>query len=141
MMHKWYQDTCLHCGVKRRMDLIRDEDSVKFHQSYWVNEAWTYERPDCEGVDSGKVGMIVKKVSEYFGVDIFQKARKREVVFPRQVAMCLLHTFTRLNYPEIAALFNSDHASVIHSKRKVWDLCKHYPEIRKKVIDIETLIE
>jgi chromosomal replication initiator protein len=85
---------------------------------------------------------ILSTVSEFYKVDLFQKTRKREVSFPRMVAISMLHLFTNMTLEEISKEFGvADHARVVYSKKTVWALCKVDPELRKEVITIETMLD
>lgn len=84
---------------------------------------------------------IINEVNSYYDVDVREKTRKQHVCRARQIAMNLLWVFTPLRLKDIGDLFGQDHSSVVHSRDHVWDLCLHYPEIRKQVIEIEKLIE
>lgn len=84
---------------------------------------------------------VLNVVSSFFKVDLWDRTRKREVVFPRQVAMSLLYVFTDMGLKKIAEEFGTDHATVLYSRNTVWGLCRHYPEIRKQVIEIESQLE
>jgi chromosomal replication initiator protein len=60
---------------------------------------------------------VLQAVVRYFGVtldDLRGKARHKEIVMPRQVAMYVLREDTRLSTPEIGKLLNRDHTTVLH---------------------------
>ena len=88
---------------------------------------------------------ILKCVSEEFGVklsDIKSRKRTKNVLVPRQVAMYLLRKFTALSFPEIGEFFGGmDHTSVIHSVKKIENMLKTDPSLRKKVENLERKIE
>ncbi len=60
---------------------------------------------------------VLQAVARYFGVrvdDLKGKARHKEIVVPRQVAMYLLRADGRLSTPDIGRLLNRDHTTVLH---------------------------
>ena len=87
------------------------------------------------------VDKILREVQNYYQVNLFEKTRKRETVFPRQVAMYLIRTFTPLSLREAGEPFGKDHSVAIHSIKVVKNNCKNYPYIRQQIIEIESRIE
>ncbi|MDO4792589.1 MAG: chromosomal replication initiator protein DnaA [Filifactor alocis] len=67
--------------------------------------------------------LIKEKVSHFFSVrveDFSSKARKREIAYPRQVAMYLCRELTPLSLPKIGSEFGGrDHTTVIHACEKI----------------------
>lgn len=53
-------------------------------------------------------------VNDFFGFDISDKTRKREVVEARMMYATLLKRYTRISLTEIGRPINKDHATVIH---------------------------
>ncbi len=51
--------------------------------------------------------------------ELKSKSRKREVTFPRQVAMYLARKFTDQALSDIGSAFNRDHSTVVHSVRVI----------------------
>ena len=65
---------------------------------------------------------VLTAVSRYYGVkldDLKSKARHKQIVIPRQIAMYLLHEDARLSTPEIGRLLNRDHTTVLHGLKQV----------------------
>jgi len=66
---------------------------------------------------------IVDAVARHFGVTVEElcgKARHKEIVAPRHLAMYLLREDARLSYPQIGALLGGrDHSSVLHACEKI----------------------
>ena len=66
---------------------------------------------------------ILDAVARYHGVtidDLKGKARHKEIVAPRHLAMYLLRTDARLSYPQIGILLGGrDHSSVLHACEKL----------------------
>jgi chromosomal replication initiator protein len=67
--------------------------------------------------------MILDAVAKHFGVTLDElrgKARHKEIVAPRHLAMFLLREDARLSYPQIGALLGGrDHSSVLHACEKI----------------------
>ena len=65
---------------------------------------------------------ILLAVARYFGVtadDLKGKARNKEIVVPRHIAMYLLREDAHLSTPEVGRLLNRDHTTVLHGMRQV----------------------
>lgn len=66
--------------------------------------------------------VIIQVVFSYFGVPIEMKdspTRKREKVMACQYSMYFLRAYTRLSLAEAGALFGRDHATTLHSCKKL----------------------
>ena len=68
-------------------------------------------------------GAILEAVGRHFGVSVDElrgKARHKEIVAPRHLAMYLLREDAHLSYPQIGALLGGrDHSSVVHACEKI----------------------
>lgn len=68
-------------------------------------------------------GIVIDAVEKHFEItvkELMGKSRKREVCYPRQIAMYLLAHYTRLSLNSIAVIFeNKDHTTVIHSMEAI----------------------
>jgi chromosomal replication initiation ATPase DnaA len=87
---------------------------------------------------------ITSRVREYYHVDFLDvDSRKRDVAFARQVAMYMMMVFTDTPIKDIAKLVldTEDHGSVIYANKQIRAFCRQYPDIRKQIIDIETMLE
>jgi chromosomal replication initiator protein len=65
---------------------------------------------------------ILTAVARYFGIkadDLKGKARHKQIVGPRQVAMYLLREDGHLSTPEVGRLLNRDHTTVLHGMKQV----------------------
>lgn len=56
MRHRWKNNHCIHCGLKRerrtwklRMAIVGNRDYYQYGTAiaYWINKQWTFKRPDC----------------------------------------------------------------------------------------------
>jgi chromosomal replication initiator protein len=65
---------------------------------------------------------ILTAVARYFGVktdDLKGKARNKQIVVPRHIAMYLLREDGHLSTPEVGRLLNRDHTTVLHGMKQV----------------------
>lgn len=91
---------------------------------------------------TARVNQIVEIVGRYYGVDLFKNTRKREIVFPRQVAMLmLLANRSNIGVVKIGELFGRHHASVIYAVKTINDLCESSHEIKKQILEIQRLLQ
>ena len=80
---------------------------------------------------------IQKKVSQYYNIKIsemYSSRRIKSIVLPRQVAMFLTKKLTTCSLPEIGQKFGGrDHTTVIHSIKKIKELCKINLKLEKDI--------
>src|SRR5207245_9762211 len=60
---------------------------------------------------------VLTAVARYFGIrieEIKSKARNKQIVVPRQIAMYLLCEDAHLSTPEAGRILNRDHTTVLH---------------------------
>lgn len=57
MNHRWYNNTCKHCGITRERHtwkvlraIVGNRDVYEYGTAiaYQVNGKWTFKRPECE---------------------------------------------------------------------------------------------
>ena len=81
---------------------------------------------------------IQKVVGEHFQIKLLEmksKKRTKNLVVPRQIAMCLCRELTSLSYPEIGKYFGGkDHTTVMYA-------CRQIEMLREKDIKIRNTIE
>jgi len=67
--------------------------------------------------------VVLKTVASHYNIqfaDLTKRSRKKEIVYPRQVAMFLLREEVKLSFPEIGLrLGGRDHSTVIHACEKI----------------------
>jgi hypothetical protein len=69
---------------------------------------------------------IIDLVQRKLGVEVSTKSRKRDVVEARQVAVYLLHKYSRLSLERIAQYVNvADHSGVIYHLNKIAGYLEH----------------
>ena len=83
------------------------------------------------------VEKIQKIVANFFGIsvgDIRSDKRKKGIAIPRQIAMYLAREHTNLSLVEIGEKFGGrNHATVMHSIKKVKEMMKKDPVVREMV--------
>lgn len=79
------------------------------------------------------VDRILKVVAELHHIriaDLRGKSRKKNIAYPRQMAMYLCRELTNLSLPEIGHRFGGkDHTTVLHSIRKIDHMRQNDPEL------------
>ena len=80
------------------------------------------------------VDAIQKKVAAHFDIrplDLKAKKRNRAVVYPRQIAMYLVRTFTDFSLPEIGEYFGGrDHTTILYAYTKIQGDLKKDPKLK-----------
>lgn len=83
------------------------------------------------------IDTVQELVADFYNIsvaDLKAKSRKREVVYPRQVAMYLAKELTELSLKSIGYHFGGrDHSTVIHAIQLVNDLMKEKPDTREEI--------
>lgn len=89
--------------------------------------------------------LIKEKVAQSFSVkmeDFNSKGRKREIAYPRQVAMYLCREMTELSLPKIGMEFGGrDHTTVIHAHEKIAKDIENDQKISEKIKDLKKDIQ
>ena len=80
--------------------------------------------------------MIKQVVEEHFKIQLNSKTRRREYVEARAIYYKLLRDNTRMSLANIGKTMGRDHATVLHSVRRVDDWIKYDKQIR---LDYNTL--
>ncbi len=91
------------------------------------------------------IDYILRTVSEYFKLDqkvILSKARTREIVLARQIAMYLARKYTEASLSRIGAeLGRRDHSTVLHAFKTVEDLMATDKNVKQYVEDISRTLQ
>ena len=75
--------------------------------------------------------MIKQVVEEHFKIQINSKTRRREYVEARAIYFKLLRDNTRMSLANIGKTMSRDHATVLHSVRRVDDWIKYDKQMRQ----------
>ena len=87
------------------------------------------------------IDTVQELVADFYNTtiaDLKSKSRKREIVYPRQVAMYLAKELTELSLKSIGYHFGGrDHSTVIHAVQLVNDLLKENPDTKEQVAKLK----
>jgi len=93
-----------------------------------------------------KVGVeqIKSIVATHYGLspdDLEGSSRKKNLVYPRMLAMYFARKNTKLSLSEIGQSFGGqDHSTVIHANNKIIDLIESDPHVQRDVVNIEKIL-
>lgn len=91
------------------------------------------------------VDEIIKIVSEFYNTEtekIYDKTRKKEVVYVRQIIMYILREFFNVSYPTIGKeIGGRDHTTVIHSYERVKEFMKEDPNIVQEIDQLKAILD
>jgi chromosomal replication initiator protein len=99
----------------------------------------------CDANKNFNIATIMSAVAENFEIkisDLKSKKRTRNISIPRQIAMYLCRTHTKLSLPEIGRRFGGkDHTTVIFANKKISSLVNKNNDLKKTVNNIVENIE
>ena len=87
---------------------------------------------------------ILKAVGIFYQVEedyYVMKTRKREIIEARQMSMYMIRRHTDLTLKKIAKFYERDHATVLHSIKKIEDYKFYDKHVRREIKDIEYMIK
>lgn len=97
-----------------------------------------------QSVNKISPSQIIKAVSGFFEVssnDLMGRARNKEFVEPRQIAMFLFRDMLNMSYPDIASRIGKrDHTTAIYAYKKVSDGIKESPDLSQKIMMIRDAV-
>jgi len=87
---------------------------------------------------------IIKSVCGYFEIsssDLLGRARNKEFVEPRQIAMYLFRDMLKMSYPDIASRVGKrDHTTAIYAYKKIDNNAQADPELNQKILMIKETV-
>ncbi len=90
------------------------------------------------------VKRIIEVVSSHYGIteqQLKSRARRRDIVLPRQICMYFIRNKTSIGLRNIGKFFGGcDHTTVIHSAKTVSNLIFSDEKVRQDVIHLEGII-
>jgi len=99
----------------------------------------------CDTNRNFNIATIMAAVADNFEIkisDLKSKRRTRNISIPRQIAMYLCRTHTKLSLPEIGRQFGGkDHTTVIFANKKISELINRNNDLKKTVNIIISNIE
>ncbi len=87
---------------------------------------------------------IIKIIAGFYSIDpqkIYEKTRKKEIVYIRQITMYVLREFFNISYPAIGKeIGGRDHTTVIHSYEKVLEKLKDDPSLLQEIEQLKSIL-
>lgn len=88
---------------------------------------------------------IIKVVAGFYNISpdqIYDKTRKKEIVYVRQVIMYILREFYNISYPAIGKeIGGRDHTTVIHSYERIQENLKGNPNLQQEIDQIKAVLD
>lgn len=79
------------------------------------------------------IGEIISREFNVSYKELQSRSRKKDISFPRQVAMYLGRKHTKESLGEIGKTFNRNHATVLHAVKVVSELCRCDTSVRRQM--------
>ncbi len=99
--------------------------------------------PRCPGTVLDQIRGIQTRVAIACGVELEQllgESRLESIVWPRQVAMFLVHKNVKASTPLIGGCFHRDHSTILHGVRTVKNRISYDASAAREVQTLEKLI-
>jgi len=110
-----------------------------------INEVKTLIKNNIKPKKHLAVEEIVKTIAGFYNTDpekIYDKTRKKEVVYVRQVAMYILREYFNISYPAIGKeIGGRDHTTVIHSYDRVVEHLKEDPNLQQEIEQLKAVLD
>jgi len=94
---------------------------------------------------TNQINFLKQIVANYYQLDsvedLVSKTRKRKYITPRQNARYLIGKLFKITSVDIGAIFNCDHATVLHAVKKVNNFLSWDYDLRKELKELETIIK
>jgi chromosomal replication initiator protein len=90
------------------------------------------------------IEIIQRVIADYFSLlssDIKGKKRSQNIVFPRQIAMCIAREITGFSTTEIGQAFGRDHTTVMHACQKIEERKKADPTLDSTIQTLVRMIK
>ena len=88
---------------------------------------------------------IVKIIAGFYTIEpekIYEKTRKKEIVYVRQIVMYILREYFNISYPAIGKeIGGRDHTTVIHSYERVVTNLKEDPNLQQEIEQIRAILD
>jgi chromosomal replication initiator protein len=84
---------------------------------------------------------IIETVGNYYGVNLRKLTRKREIAFPRQVAMAMLYDIYQMGVVDIGREFGKSHGTAINAIKMVRAICDTSPETKRQIDEIKSMLQ
>jgi len=88
---------------------------------------------------------IIKIIAGFYSLDpekVYEKTRKKEIVYVRQIVMYILREYFSISYPAIGKeIGGRDHTTVIHSYDKVVQNLKDDPNLQQEIEQLQAILD
>jgi len=88
---------------------------------------------------------IVKIIAGFYTIEpekIYEKTRKKEIVYVRQIVMYVLREYFNISYPAIGKeIGGRDHTTVIHSYERVVENLKEDPNLQQEIDQLRSTLD
>lgn len=87
---------------------------------------------------------IVEQTANFYSVkvdEIRKTSRRKEVVFPRQIAMYLVRKHLKYSFPVIGDIFKRDHTTILYAYNKIELMLEQQEKIKKEISLIQSNLE
>lgn len=88
---------------------------------------------------------VVKIIAGFYTMDpakVYEKTRKKEIVYVRQMVMYILREYFNISYPAIGKeIGGRDHTTVIHSYEKMKEYIKDDPNVTQEIEQIRAILD
>lgn len=77
------------------------------------------------GKKTMKADEIITKIATHFNISksaIYGTSRAMRFALPRHIAFYMVREYTKLSYPQIAMIFNRDHTSIMHGRKRISEI-------------------
>lgn len=110
-----------------------------------INEVKTLIKNNIKPKKHLALEEIIKIIAGFYTLDpqkIYDKIRKKEIVYVRQIAMYILREYFNISYPAIGKeIGGRDHTTVIHSYEKVKEMIKDDPNVTQEIEQIRAILD
>ncbi|MFT6829709.1 MAG: chromosomal replication initiator protein [Candidatus Paceibacteria bacterium] len=110
-----------------------------------INEVKTLIKNNVKPKKHLAISEIVKIVAGFYTLDpelVYEKTRKKEIVYVRQIVMYILREYFNISYPAIGKeIGGRDHTTVIHSYEKVIANLKEDPNLQQEIEQLQAILD
>ena len=110
-----------------------------------INEVKTLIKNNIKPKKHLALDEIIKIIAGFYTLDpqkIYDKTRKKEIVYVRQMTMYILREYFNISYPAIGKeIGGRDHTTVIHSYEKVTEMIKDDPNVIQEIEQIRAILD
>lgn len=110
-----------------------------------INEVKTLIKNNIKPKKHLALGEIVKIVAGFYNIQpeqVYEKTRKKEIVYVRQIVMYILREYFNISYPAIGKeIGGRDHTTVIHSYERIKQHLKDDPNVSQEIDQLKAILD